>query len=129
MGIDKPLGAVSPSEKERIIALDVIMYNADRHGGNWVIDPSGRTWAIDHGHAQWQVFETSNRAPMWNSELLKKAPSGRFDFSDALLGKLRKVTRSEFDAIFEGVDQSRNVNADAAWQNLQYIVENGRIEW
>jgi hypothetical protein len=119
--------------KRDIVALDIVMYNVDRHNQNWVRDPAGKVWAIDHGHAAWERFEDSNKAPMWNTEILDgrgRRPSGSFFIGFERVNRWSKITRTQFDAAFEGIDQSRNVNADNAWDNLQFIIEEGGlIRW
>jgi hypothetical protein len=132
LGAWRSVREIPDETKEQIIALDIIMYNADRHNGNWVFDTDDRVWAIDHGHAQWQIFRDSNMAPMWRSQLFGpgRQATGTFQFSEALMEKLRNVTLDDFYAAFDGVDQSRNVDMYAAVDNLQYILEqDGRIEW
>ena len=138
-------------EVESIVALDVVCDNRDRHLGNFGIDSTGKLWAIDHGHSQWAHFSTSNKASMWNNRLLTnireaavrkrqnraddrldpwKTPSqGRFKFSNKAIARWRQITREQWEAAFEGVSREGNVNPDAGWQNLQYIVNAGEVTW
>jgi hypothetical protein len=35
----------------RIVAFDILIGNVDRHAKNWLMDTSGRVYAIDNGYA------------------------------------------------------------------------------
>ena len=48
---DRPAMAKNVSEQDRVQmqVLDLVIGNFDRHGDNWMIDDSGKAWAIDNG--------------------------------------------------------------------------------
>jgi len=39
----------SIDDYSRMSLLDMVLDNTDRHWGNYIVGPDGRTWAIDHG--------------------------------------------------------------------------------
>jgi len=45
LAIDRP----DPTVVRRLVALDVVINNADRKSGHVLVDAGGRLWAIDHG--------------------------------------------------------------------------------
>jgi len=49
---------------KRAAAFDVIINNADRKGGHFIVDPDGRIWLIDHGICFHE--ETKLRTVLWN---------------------------------------------------------------
>jgi hypothetical protein len=147
------LAQVPREQIERVFTLDIIIGNADRHHGNWLLK-DGNLIAIDHGHAQWNLWEGGRKTAGWRNKLWhawdvatrraagmsrdsdppsilssKGANHGEFSFSPSNLSRWSQITREQFDRVMTGVDQSRNVNLDNAWENLQHIVENGEVTW
>jgi len=45
------LQRIAEFEKEKLFAFDVIIANADRHGGNFMVTPASKIKAIDNGYA------------------------------------------------------------------------------
>ena len=127
--------ALTHDVQQDVIGLDIVIGNADRHNQNWVVDKGGkgRLWMIDHGHAAWAKFEECKKAPMRKTEILRgdrPEQHGSFSFDLEHIRRWSQITRAEWDVAFEGIDQGRNVDADNAWDNLQYILDQGGlIRW
>jgi hypothetical protein len=128
LGDSIPIGSLSKEVKERMLALDIITFNADRHEGNYLRDPVGKIWAIDHGHSQWLPWEGSNKAVMWNSAITERASSGSFEWSAETREKWSQIDRETFMGSLSGV-QLQPEAKEAAWGNLQYIIKNGDVSW
>ena len=135
-GISQGLGKPRqlPDNADAIVALDVVIYNPDRHGSNWLVDSRNRGYAIDNGHASWELWETSNKSPAWRSHLLGKQDQGQYIFSKQNIATWSKITRGQFMACFENVktkatEPGHNVDPENAWRNLQFVVAQGRIIW
>jgi hypothetical protein len=146
---EKDLHAMVPKEQyDRVLAMDVIMYNFDRHDENWLLkeDPvwgDVKLIAIDHGHARWkpaQIWRTSEgerRAVLLNSMLLGEAMDAYgegmfYKISDSFLSSWAKIKKADFLSIFSGIDTSpisgKAVDPLLAWENLMTLIElDGRI--
>lgn len=83
--------------------LDVALLNADRHGGNWVIDHENQVWGIDHTHIR-----------PWSEDDYGEA--GYEDFGMAVHQGETSLTTQDFMA---------------AKAQIQRLVDDGRIpaEW
>lgn len=140
------------AQEERVytlLALDIIADNWDRHEGNFLFDPIGDVYGIDHGHATWDRWDDENNVehgPLANSYLLMYfwgkfagrprtvLRHGQLQFPPALVARWRAITRAQFDAACAPVTaqdaQLGVVNLDNAWANLQYIVaRDGLVTW
>jgi hypothetical protein len=43
---------LAATDQGRLLGLlDLLIGNGDRNGNNWIIDPDGRIWGIDHAHS------------------------------------------------------------------------------
>lgn len=126
-----------------IVALDFIVGNGDRHPGNFLFDEQGQLWAVDHGHATWQEFGTGvlrqqslsrNYLLMWylgqEPPPERSMKHGIVVFPPHLVERWKKITHEQFEQAFADVSQEGRVRSEAAWQNLQKIVQKeGWIEW
>ncbi len=128
-------------EIERVLALDMIIDNGDRHAGNWLYK-DGHLIAIDHGGALWTETATWNE-PFRNTVATlakerKRAdfhntidvgacgpPEELFKFSPEFLGELARITSGKLLEALDGLSQSGRVNTGNAWKNLRHIVEKG----
>lgn len=137
---------------EVLTAIDVITYNTDRHGGNWLLDDDGAIWAMDHGHARWARLEADQDylqvygGPVWYAEaahaylegiqdrdrLGRRVPT--FQFRLETLNRWEKITREEFFDTFAPARDlviqrrgSTRVDMDNAWFNFQKLIEFGEV--
>lgn len=136
---------IDKSQIDRIVALDIITGNGDRHEGNFLFK-GDRVIAIDHGHAHWGKWEDGAWATeksallhrwLMGKKVHSKLPSGcdihafagRYKFDGAFIKQLQGITKADFDKAMAGVSQERHVNLDNAWHNLQFIAREGQVEW
>lgn len=135
---------VDPLSIDRIVALDIIIGNTDRHPGNFLLK-DGKVVAIDNGHASWEVHRKGNSILMYHSlvqavaeeyayrtvdDIYESTYIGRHNtryywFDDASIARWKGITRKQFDAALEGISEVERVRKDNAWANLQYIVNSG----
>lgn len=138
---------VDPLSIDRIVALDIIIGNNDRHPGNFLLK-DGKVVAIDHGHASWAVHKEGSSILMHHSlvqaiaeeytyrtmdDIYESTYTGGHNtryywFDDASIARWKGITRKQFDAALEGISEVERVRKDNAWANLQYIVNSrGRV--
>lgn len=114
------------AEREKVAALDYIIGNRDRHDGNYLRDSAGKLWAVDHGHSTWKRGSSAVGSSYLVGE--KDLKNGRFHFSQELVDSLAKVRKEDFFAALSDVGETKNVNKQNAWGNLQDIVKDGSVE-
>lgn len=135
--------ALDRGEVDRVVALDVIINNGDRHGGNFLVK-DGHLIAIDHGHASWgllasrnptrthdlitaRYFETWGNTTVTVAQVWGRYNHRGYQFAPEAIAAWKGITREQFDAAMQGISTGRRVNLENAWNNLQYIVEHGRV--
>lgn len=133
---DAALRANKPRVEEMAL-LDYVTQNRDRHDGNWLVDPNGRLWAIDNGHAKYGTM--TGMAVKGGQEMIYRAfqPKGAgwsgevtsHKLSPKLHDKVKGLTRDQFDKAMSGVGTERNVNTDYAWRQLQEVANTGELQW
>lgn len=139
-------GVANEEDGRKIVMLDVIIGNGDRHNGNFVVDSTGKTWAIDHGHAKWYhgtdvddtylrgQFAYGARKRSLNVKGDKTTGDGRivrksFDIG-AVRERWKRITQDQFmDALKDvDIDQTR-VKKRQAWASFQYLIKEGIVSW
>jgi len=102
---------LSPRQREdfiKMILLDVVMGNSDRHGGNWIADfGADRVWGIDHGVA----FRKLSRDDAETDMLLSLAGAGLDDVSD-LQDAFSEHRRRILDSADELIETARSVGGE-----------------
>jgi len=143
----KTIQDTDPLSIDRIVALDIIISNSDRHPGNFLIK-DGNVIAIDNGHASWGRYREGSTIlqrhalvqaiaeedPTRNVDVMYESTdkwgNRRYNtryywFDDASIARWKKITREQFDKALEGISEYGNVRKENAWANLQYIVNSG----
>lgn len=150
LGEETSILAIQQSDRQaldRIIAMDAIIGNHDRHPGNFLYK-DGKVIAIDHGHANWNRLDNSDpfksplafnqvaRAVQFSSPGLAATDTvGMMDwevnstwtFSPQSLAAWRGITREQWDAALADVNGERRVNKNNGWENLQTILRDGYV--
>lgn len=125
------------SRVEEMMLLDFITDNRDRHDGNWLIDRSGRLWAIDNGHAKFGT-QTYGRPQGGGQAMARRVfqPSKAravdvrsHKLSPKLYDKVNGLTRDQFDQAMGGIATTRNVDPGYAWQRILDIQATGELTW
>ena len=142
MDVEEELRTADPETLMRILALDVIIGNNDRHEGNLVV---GEGWpstiyAIDHGHATWEpyshtTFSFSVVAGYFHDDdddTLFTQDFAYIPFYDSVLDSLRAITLEDLGAALEPVGgywggAGKQVIVNNAWGNIQYMLTNRGI--
>jgi len=125
---------------ERILVLDYVIRNGDRHGGNYLWDQAGHLTAIDHGHARFNRVQAENIVPYNDFVNLKLANAMggtlrpkiygrtqiRIPLSDAIQRSLRGITEARIQMIIGSDHES---SAWAVWDNIQDLIKNPYMDW
>lgn len=140
------IAALDRDAVERVIALDYITGNEDRHPGNWLVK-DGQIVAIDHGFSRWDSEKGSQSYYVRESRLVgmylsaqelmgankpqgRPSPytkmSGSYRFSSGILDRWSKITREEFDSALTGINAG---NTDSVWSNFQDLIDKGAVTW
>lgn len=103
---DAVLGEFIESQKgvfQRIIALDIIIGNTDRHTANVIVSSKGKVWAIDNANSfpSWKYFWPYNRT-LYNYVKGPIAPDILRDLSDLEEGDLRAAVAPAGPGAVEG---------------------------
>jgi hypothetical protein len=138
----------APKESyDQIIALDLIIQNADRHFGNYMFkgtESKSILIAIDHGYCHMDRV-----APIGADGISLKIPSYHYlsrmaarvhgfeeidgfkyyTISSSLIEQWRGITENQFMEIFSGIEIGGRVDPEQAWRNFQAILlTNGRVQ-
>ena len=123
---------------ERIVALDFMIGNNDRHDQNFLLSESRGVVAIDHGHATWRWMNLpGNELLQWANERREAGTGtgstaakqkGRFAFSEHNLHAWERITAGEVERVLESAGVPMD-NAVGAFNRLQYLIETGEMTW
>ena len=118
---------------KKMIMLDFIIDNHDRHNGNWLIGDggNGRFWAVDHGHCRWGMRNPWMAGGVINPQLTRDLYGFNTNLSipDDTLQKWREITPTDWGAAMEGVSEEGNVNLAYAWGNFQDLIKARELSW
>ena len=100
----------------RIVVLDLVINNADRHGRNILIDPiQERVWAIDNGLAFGSAYVK------YRCIFHKYLFYAQFVIPTVVIDKLAQITRADLNKSLKGllVKQER----EETWWRIQFIIQ------
>jgi hypothetical protein len=138
-------GVLDPRGADRaikVMILDYITQNRDRHPGNYLWDEKNQIVAIDHGHALFQRRSQADNSLDEKEWFLRRGPFAlgrqlpgiglmrryRVDLPRSLQNQLRKVKHDEFIKTV-GRHSSSKEQAEEVWDNLQDLVRNPYIDY
>lgn len=112
-------------EIERMVLLDYLTGNIDRHYGNVVFDRDGKLWAIDNGMGDdWR----GKGGKVWAMDLDPTVLStGALKLSDGLVGRIRKVGLDDLYGAVYGSGAKMDLNA--VWAKIKEIQRTGELRW
>ena len=125
----------TPEQGYRVLITSLIIGNPDMRRPNYLTDGAGKTWGIDFGVARWVKYQdmldfparTASglcRTGMFAQHVLGDKP---IVIPQELKNTLKKLTREDYDTVFEGTKDWKWVKPEIGWQNIQDLANSGEI--
>lgn len=127
----KRAALINDEDIQRLVLLDYVVYNSDRHGGNWLL-ADGRIRAIDNGLAQFALRRVTLRDFIEHGTRLKReVPFLASNIRDwhprihALVGKWRGISEQDVASWFSHDPEfaKSGVDVHAVYLNIRSVID------